>query len=467
MPTLIDHATNNHDLLAAPTITIEEPLNQLRNAYPWPATKPHVPQAAEFPGWFGAGTDTILARILPERARVVVELGAWLGMSTRHIAKCAPDATVISVDHWEGSPEHQSGPQFQRMLPTLYESFLSECWDYRDRIIPLRSSTIDGLRTIARYGIEPDLIFIDAEHSYEAVTNELELANELFPQARLVGDDFDWRGVQEAVQNFARRNGFNVDRDGARGWALSRKVVAFSTNGTAHAPSKDRAKFVVLVPHLGPIEMPCENGLRDLELAGVRVIRRQGSSQIDLARSDMMSEALHDGYESILFIDSDIGFNANDAIRLMERPEPVVCGVYAKKGPREVTSIFADGTKNILFGPDATELYPLKYAATGFLRIRSEVLRLMIERLRLPLCNTHWNRGMWPFFLSMIVPQGEGKFHYLGEDWSFSYRCSQIGVTPYADTSFRLYHYGPYGYSWEDVGNENTRFQSYNLGFGG
>jgi hypothetical protein len=217
-------------------------------------------------------------------------------------------------------------------------------------------------------------------------------------------------------------------------------------------------------PHF---EGPCESGLKDLELAGVRVMRRQGSSQIDLARSDMMSEALHDGYESILFIDSDIGFNAADAIRLMERPEPVVAGVYAKKGPREMTSIFADGTKSVLFGPDVKELYPLKYAATGFLRVRSEVLRLMIEKLRLPLCNTHWNRGMWPFFLSMIVPQGEGRFHYLGEDWSFSYRLSQIGVTPLADTSFRLSHYGPYGFSWEDVGAEQTRYQSYNLGFGG
>jgi hypothetical protein len=468
MPTMIEQATMNHNHVAAPPLAgAGDPLDRLRAAFPWPATKPDIPNTAEFPGWFGAGTDTMVARVLPNRAQVVVELGAWLGMSTRHIAKLAPEATIISVDHWEGSPEHRTGAQFQRMLPTLYESFLAECWDYRDRIIPLRLSTIDGLRTIAKYGIEPDLIFVDAEHSYEAVTAELELASELFPQARLVGDDFDWRGVQEAVQNFARRHSMTIDRDGARGWALAKTTAPFSTNGTAHAPTKDRSKFVVLVPHLSGIEGPCESGLKDLELAGVRVMRRQGSSQIDLARSDMISEALHDGYESMLFIDSDIGFSASDAIRLLERPEPVVAGVYAKKGPREMTSIFADGTKNVLFGPEAKELYPLKYAATGFLRIRAEVLRLMIEKLRLPLCNTVWNRGMWPFFLSMIVPQGEGKFHYLGEDWSFSYRLSQVGVTPLADTSFRLSHYGPYPYSWEDVGAEQPRYQTYNLGFGG
>jgi Methyltransferase domain len=234
MPTVIDHATintsyatSNGHATATPLAGADDPISRLRDAFPWPAAKPQVKEAAEFPGWFGAGTDTILARMLPQHARVVVELGAWLGMSTRHIAKLAPEATVISVDHWEGSPEHRAGAQFQGMLPTLYDSFLAECWDYRNRIIPLRLSTVDGLRTIAKYGIEPDLIFIDAEHSYEAVTTELELASELFPQARLVGDDFDWRGVQDAVQNFARRRGMNVDRDGARGWALSRAAAPF------------------------------------------------------------------------------------------------------------------------------------------------------------------------------------------------------------------------------------------------
>ncbi len=196
------------------------------------------------------------------------------------------------------------------------------------------------------------------------------------------------------------------------------------------------------------------------------MIRRQGSSLIDLARSEMVSQALHDGFESMLFIDSDIGFDPADAIRLLERPEPVVSGVYAKKGPREVASAFQDGTKNVLFGPDARGLYPLKYAATGFLRIRSEVLRQMIERLRLPLCNTQWGEGFWPFFMPMIVQQPDGRYHYLGEDWAFSHRLSQVGIAPLADTSIRLYHYGPYGYSWEEVGADRPRYQTYNLSIG-
>ena len=111
---------------------------------------------------------------------------------------------------------------------------------------------------------------------------------------------------------------------------------------------------------------------------------------------------------------------------------------------------------------EAGGLYPLRYAATGFLRLRVEVLRRMIAELGLPLCNARWGRGEWPFFQPTIVPDPNGH-HYLGEDWAFSHRLGQIGVVPLADTSIRLWHYGRYSYGWEDVGAEHPRCRSYKL----
>lgn len=158
-----------------------------------------------------------------------------------------------------------------------------------------------------------------------------------------------------------------------------------------------RAEMVVLVPYMTHIEHECEQALRRLEAEGVRVVRRGGCSGIDVARNDMISEALHDGAESILFVDSDIGFDPQDALRLLERPEPVISGVYAKKGMREMASVFAEGTKEVLFGVDAKEAYPLRYAATGFLRIRASVLRRMITELKLPLCAAACGRSSSPW----------------------------------------------------------------------
>jgi hypothetical protein len=399
-----------------------------------------------------------LARALSPRTHSVVELGAWLGLSTRFIAAQAPAATVISVDHWQGSPEHQTQERFQKLLPNLYETFMARCWQYRQRIVPLRMSTLDGLRVVAESGVKPDFIYVDAEHSYEAVTAELTLARQLFPQAALGGDDYDWTGVRAAVDGFARRHGMVVDRYGGRGWRLLESWQA----GEANYPPPGRSQCAVLVPHMNGIEWECEQALRRLESDGVRVVRRGGCSAIDVARNEMISEVLHDGAESILFIDSDVGFETPDALRLLARPEPVVAGIYAKKGVREFASIFAEGVRDVIFGPDAPALYPLKYAATGFLRVRAAVLRRLIAELRLPLCNTHWGRGVWPFFMPMIVQHGPDKLHYLGEDWAFCHRLNQIGVTPLADTSIRLWHWGRYGFSWEDAGSTVPRYRTYN-----
>lgn len=433
-------------------------LKSLARTHPWPEQRPEDAAPGQEAGWLGAGSEVMLSRSLSAKTKLVVELGSWLGLSTRYIADAAPRATVVSVDHWEGSEEHQKQERYRNLLPHLFETFQSRCWNYRERIIPLRMNSLDGLRRVAEAGLEPDFIYVDAQHTYEAVSAELRLGRELFPHALLGGDDYDWQGVRRAVDEFAAQNGLVVDRLGARGWRLLDGWRA----GDASQPPPGRAQCMVLVPHMNGIEWECEQALRQLEAAGVRVYRRGGCSAIDVARNDMLSEAIHEGMERMLFIDSDIGFDPADALRLLARPEPVIAAIYPKKGMREMASIFADGVKEVLFGPDAPGPYPLKYAATGFLRIRVEALRQMIADLRLQHCNTHWGRGIWPFFQPMIVPHGPEKWHYLAEDWAFSHRLGQIGVTPLADTSIRLWHWGRYSFGWEDAGSTVARYRSYN-----
>lgn len=215
---------------------------------------------------------------------------------------------------------------------------------------------------------------------------------------------------------------------------------------------------IVLVPHLNGIEYECERGLTQLEKEDIKVWRYRGASQIDVVRNEMASVALHDDFDSMMFIDADVGFDPADAIKLFNRPEPVIAGVYAKKSRQEMASIFMD--KDIVFGPKAPESYPLFFTAAGFLRIQTDVLRHLITELKLPLCNTKWGRGIWPFFMPVIVQTTDG-LHYLGEDWAFSYRLQQAKVPLFADTSFRLWHYGHYGFSWEDAGSPMQRFENY------
>jgi hypothetical protein len=239
--------------------------------------------------------------------------------------------------------------------------------------------------------------------------------------------------------------------------------VIETTDVTTSQPSPSRVpgKPVVLVPYYSAVESECEKGLRALAAAGV-VVRRASFSAIDLLRSVMLSHALAAGFDRFLFVDSDVGFEPEDALRLLARPEPVVAGIYMKKDGRDFSGTFAAGVNRVVFGPAAPGLYPMLYASAGFLRIRADVLHRMIHELTLPQCHFGSMRGIYPFFLPLCVPDGRGETRYLTEDYSFSHRLGQLGITPLADTTIRLYHYGKYGFSYEDL-NPRLKFDNYTV----
>jgi hypothetical protein len=45
----------------------------------------------------------VLAELLSSQTRCVLELGSWLGSSTRFIADHAPNAVIICVDLWDNN----------------------------------------------------------------------------------------------------------------------------------------------------------------------------------------------------------------------------------------------------------------------------------------------------------------------------------------------------------------------------
>src|SRR5690242_14368549 len=112
----------------------------------------------------------------------------------------------------------------------------------------------------------------------------------------------------------------------------------------------DPSRCVVLVPTAGSIEPDCERGLRALEARGYAVRRVVGSAPIDQGRSQIASEALADGFEELFWIDSDVAFRPADVDALRAHGIPIVCGVYPKKGLRELAIHVVPGEKQIVFG---------------------------------------------------------------------------------------------------------------------
>ncbi|MBQ3225614.1 MAG: hypothetical protein IJB48_01005 [Clostridia bacterium] len=220
---------------------------------------------------------------------------------------------------------------------------------------------------------------------------------------------------------------------------------------------------VILVPFLGYIHQECDASLKELERRGYQVRRIGGYSAIDQGRNQMATDALIDGFEETLWIDSDIAFHPDDVEKLRARNLPIVAALYPQKGRRALASHVIPGTKKMTFGKEGG-ITEILYAGTGFLLVRREVYLKMLEDLHLPYCNERFEKPTIPFFQPLIRSIENGTW-YLAEDYAFGHRARACGYKIWADTTIRLGHIGNYRYSWEDAGMERRRFATFTLNF--
>jgi hypothetical protein len=227
---------------------------------------------------------------------------------------------------------------------------------------------------------------------------------------------------------------------------------------------------VILVPAFSQPAEKCEAGLKELERRGYPVRRVKGFSAIDQGRNQMASDALRDGFAETMWIDTDIGFTADSVERLRSHNLPIVAGLYPQPAARSLACELLPGTDTVVFGEEGG-LLEIKYAGAGFLYVRREAYEAIREQLQLPLCNTRFGRGAWPFFYSYAVELEEPletkseqiDHRYLTEDFAFCHRARQAGLKIMADTTIRLWRMGTYGYGWEEAGSDPERFDSYHF----
>lgn len=154
-------------------------------------------------GWFG--NDVPLKNILHGMPiKTVLEVGSWLGCSTRFFATELPeDGKVYAVDTWLGSEEeilHQTDPR----LPFLYQQFLSNIIHagLTDKIIPIRMKSLEAAQAL---NIKADLIYLDGAHDTINVYNDiLYWYPHLNEYGMICGDDWMWPTVQTAVNHAAK-----------------------------------------------------------------------------------------------------------------------------------------------------------------------------------------------------------------------------------------------------------------------
>jgi hypothetical protein len=198
----------------------------------------------------------------------------------------------------------------------------------------------------------------------------------------------------------------------------------------------------------------------------------QSESLITRARNKMVARFLEDGSLTHLFwIDSDLAFRPESALRLLTSGLDVVAGVYPPKSMHWPPEGLPAGTTRAAFEKRYTEFAfnPIGYgqtligetrtddgfievaeAPTGFMAIRREVfLQMMAEYPDLNYRpdgppNNPKARFYWLFFDCMHEPEFG---RYLSEDFAFCRRWRDIGGKIHVDPSCSLAHLGQHLYA--------------------
>ena len=141
---------------------------------------------------------------------VIVELGTFVGGTTRLIAKRNTSITVHTIDlnNWEEAwvlSEH-SIDRFTNIHnePEVVLSDLNIIQDIHLSDLPNVIRHVGDTKTLDVYNI--DLAFIDAAHNYDSVTSDLEYVfDRLKPGGYIFGDDARHGGVYTATFDFCLR----------------------------------------------------------------------------------------------------------------------------------------------------------------------------------------------------------------------------------------------------------------------
>ena len=237
------------------------------------------------------------------------------------------------------------------------------------------------------------------------------------------------------------------------------------------APAQPQVNLVVATPCFGgqisvrfaASLFKLQKRIRAYSGLNLKVLFKDGDALITRARASLVAQFLDDPTAThLLFIDADIGFEPERVLRLLECGADMAAAVYPIKQIdwQRVKAVFDSGRPN----PAAAALkyvfevedpgavveragfVKVRYAGTGFLMIRRQVLERMCTyypQLRyrrdhsLDAATSSANR--FALFDCMIADDGT----YLSEDFAFCKRWTDMGGEIWADLDSKLDHVGP------------------------
>jgi hypothetical protein len=173
----------------------------------------------------------------------------------------------------------------------------------------------------------------------------------------------------------------------------------------------------------------------------IQISNISGCSVVSRVRNIIAKDFLDSDCTDLMFIDSDINFNADDIFRLMawntDPKKGIVAGipVARKKQKTFITHLETDGEGNVFM--DKMGLVQATKVATAFMLIRKEVFPAI--KAMIPDLEYADERGG---VLDSYFDFSSRKDGYMGEDFLFCERARQAGFEIWIDPTIKLGHMG-------------------------
>lgn len=163
-------------------------------------TLPEYQGLTQFPfdphGWVDSSSHLmeILCDVHPKH---VVEVGVWMGLTTKYFCDQPSVVDVTCVDHWDAQLIDPNSidmtKQPRNRVNTMYEQFLANCYGYDiwKKVYPVRLTSLEGAKYCSALGLQFDLVWVDADHSTKSTCEDIEAWMPLVaPGGIMCGDDW-------------------------------------------------------------------------------------------------------------------------------------------------------------------------------------------------------------------------------------------------------------------------------------
>lgn len=164
-----------------------------------------------------------------------------------------------------------------------------------------------------------------------------------------------------------------------------------------------------------------------------------GNALIADCRGVIATNFLHSDCDELVFIDSDVTWEAGALLRLIDHPVDLVAGIYpVRAAPLRFNVRYMD--KKELWADPETGLLEVEAVPAGFTKYSKNCIKKMVEAYpKQYFHNESKTKEFYPLFDYFV---DEEKNYKWGEDYSFCIRWKNIGGKVWIDPEIGMGHIG-------------------------